>query len=154
MGNIVQMILAGIAIYATIGFIWYVIMVIADWRIFSKAGEAGWKSLIPILNGYVLFKLSWNGNMFWIMLLTLFGGSACTAKAGEEGGILSIIGLVLTIAGLLIALIDVHMLSKSFGHGIGFTLGLMFLNPLFTLILAYGGSKYIGPAGKERTIPM
>ena len=86
--------------------------------------------------------------MFWIMVLALICGSACTGIAGENGGILAIVGLILSIVGLLIALIDVHKLSKSFGHGIGFTLGLLFLNPLFTLILAFGSSKYIGPEGK------
>ncbi len=148
MEQVVGTILAGIAIYATICFIWYIIMVIADWRIFTKAGEAGWKSLIPILNTYVVFKISWKGSMFWIMLLTMAGGSICTSMAGENGGMLAIAGMILSIIGLLIALIDTHKLSKSFGHGIGFTLGLLFLNPLFTLILAFGSSKYIGPEGK------
>ena len=148
MGNIMGALLAGMAVYGVISLIWYLIMVIADWRIFSKAGEAGWKSLIPILNSYVLFKISWKGSMFWIMLLALFGGSVCGRMAGEDGGILAIIGMVLAIVGLLIGVIDTHMLSKSFGHGFGFTLGLIFLNPLFTLILAYGSSKYIGPEGK------
>jgi hypothetical protein len=40
-----------------------------------------------------------------------------------------------------------HLLSKSFGNGIGFTLGLIFLNPIFILILGFGDAKYIGPAG-------
>ena len=29
---------------------WYIILVIANWKIFTKAGEAGWKSIIPIYN--------------------------------------------------------------------------------------------------------
>ena len=32
--------------------------------------------------------------------------------------------------------------SNAFGHGVGFTLGLIFLNPLFLLILGFGSSKY------------
>ncbi len=148
MEGLIATVAAGLAVYGALCFIWYIIMVIANWKIFSKAGEAGWKSLIPILNYYIEFKISWKGSMFWIMLLALIGGSACTGMAGENGGILAIVGMVLSIAGLLIALIDTYKLSKSFGHGIGFTLGLIFLNPLFTLILAFGSSKYIGPEGK------
>ena len=148
MEGVVGAIVAGMAVYGVLCIVWYIIMVIADWKIFTKAGEAGWKSLIPILNTYVLYKISWKGSMFWIMLLTLFGGSACTSLAGDNGGMLQIAGLILSVIGLLITLIDVHKLSKSFGHGIGFTLGLLFLNPLFTLILAFGSSKYIGPEGK------
>ena len=35
-------------------------------------------------------------------------------------------------------------LSNAFGHGLGFTLGLIFLAPIFVLILAFGSSEYRG----------
>ena len=35
-------------------------------------------------------------------------------------------------------------LSQRFGHGILFGLGLMFLTPVFTLILGLGDSEYLG----------
>jgi hypothetical protein len=35
-----------------------VVAIIAMWRIFEKAGEKGWKSLIPIYNSWILFELS------------------------------------------------------------------------------------------------
>jgi hypothetical protein len=145
MENLVEMILAGLAAYLIISLIWYIIMVIANWRIFTKAGEAGWKSIIPFLNTYVLFKIAWNIKMFWIMLGTLIAGSICTSIAGEQGGVLAIIGAVFSLASCVIGIISVHKLSKSFGYGIGFTLGLLFLSPIFTLILGLGSSEYIGP---------
>jgi hypothetical protein len=43
----------------------------------------------------------------------------------------------------------VNDLSKSFGHGVGFTLGLIFLSPIFIPILGFGGSLYVGPAAKQ-----
>jgi len=42
----------------------------------------------------------------------------------------------------------VHLLSKSFGKDVGFTLGLLFLSIIFYPILGFGDAKYIGPAGK------
>jgi len=36
-----------------------------------------------------------------------------------------------------------HYFSVTFGHGIGFTLGLIFLGPIFVLIIAFG-STYVG----------
>lgn len=104
------------------------------------------KSLIPFLNTYVLFKISWKGAMFWFMILSLLAGSFCTSMAGDDGGVLSIVGLVLSLIACVIGLIDTYKLSKSFGHGFGFTLGLLFLSPIFTLILGFGKSKYQGPA--------
>ena len=40
-----------------------------------------------------------------------------------------------------------NLTSKSFGKGVGFTLGLLFLPVIFFPILGFGSSKYIGPAG-------
>ena len=34
-----------------------VISIIASWKIFTKAGEPGWASLIPIYNTYVMIKI-------------------------------------------------------------------------------------------------
>ena len=41
-----------------ISFIFGVLVIIGLWKIFTKAGEKGWKSLIPIYNVYILFKIS------------------------------------------------------------------------------------------------
>lgn len=46
-----------------IGIVWFVFQAIADWKIFTKAGEPGWKSLIPIYNVYVEYDICWNGLM-------------------------------------------------------------------------------------------
>ena len=40
-------------------------------------------------------------------------------------------------------------MSMSFGHGTGFAIGLILLNPIFLLILAFDGSAYIGPEGRR-----
>ena len=39
---------AGIFILAV-----YILLIVAWWKIFTKAGEAGWKSIIPIYNIYI-----------------------------------------------------------------------------------------------------
>lgn len=148
MREVFGIIMAGIVFYATISFIWYIIMVIANWRIFTKAGEQGWMSIIPVLNSYILFKISWKTIMFWAMMGAFLLGSIFTGLAGEEGGMLEVLGAIFSAAGAVISIIDVYKLSKSFGYGIWFTVGLLFLSPLFTLILGYGKAEYIGPEGK------
>ena len=147
--TIIGVILAGLAVYVSILVAWYIIMAVANWKIFSKAGEAGWKSLIPFLNTYVIFKIAWKGRMFWAMIGSLVLGSILTSIAGEDGGFLAILGAVLFLASSVIDIISVHKLSKSFGHGLLFTLGLIFFSPIFTLILGLGKSQYIGPNGGE-----
>ena len=42
-----------------------VLYIVGMWRIFEKAGESGWKCLIPIYNQYTLFKMFWKTSYFW-----------------------------------------------------------------------------------------
>ena len=51
--------IVGIAIglFIAVAIVWYIFQAIADWKIFAKAGEPGWKSLIPIYNIIVEFKI-------------------------------------------------------------------------------------------------
>lgn len=107
-----------------IGFIvaLIVFLIVAEWKVYTKAGQPGWAVLIPIYNFYVLLKIV--GKPGWWLLLML-----------------------VPLVNIVIAIYVIHLLSKSFGHGVGFTLGLLFLSIIFYPILGYGGSKYVGPAG-------
>ena len=135
---------------ALIGAIVFVIGLICRWKIFSKAGEKGWKSLIPFYSTYTEFKFTWSALQGILMLAALLVARIISVVCDPETfiyGISSILGLY---AGVL-ALIQTHKLSLSFGHKFGFTLGLFFLNPIFMLILAFGKkSQYVGPAVKRK----
>ena len=61
--------LSMLATYSIVGFVWWLLHVVAAWRIFTKAGEAGWKSIIPIYSTYITYKISWKKkNLFWATL--------------------------------------------------------------------------------------
>lgn len=45
-----------------------ILVIVAMWKIFKKAGEPGWKAIIPIYNNYILFKIVWDTKFFWISL--------------------------------------------------------------------------------------
>lgn len=100
----------------------FAVMIIAYWKIFTKAGEEGWKCIIPIYNIIILLKII--GKPWWWLLL-----------------------MFIPFVNLIIMIMISNELSKSFGHGIGFTLGLIFLSFIFYLILGFGSSKYVGPGG-------
>ena len=80
-----------------------VIAIVAYWKIFTKAGEEGWKCIIPIYNIIILLKIV--GRPWWWLLL-----------------------LLIPFVNIIIMVIVMNDLSKSFGHGLGFTLGLIFLS--------------------------
>ena len=45
---------------------------IVSWRVFSKAGVKGWKSLIPFYNGYVQYKFLKMKDLYWLLLILQF----------------------------------------------------------------------------------
>ena len=93
-----------------------------QWRIYEKAGKPGWAAIIPIYNTLILLEIV--GKPWWWILLMLIPG-----------------------VNLVIAIWMLNLLSLSFGKGIGFTLGLIFLSFIFYPILAFSNAEYKGPAG-------
>ena len=51
--------------------------------------------------------------------------------------------------GIVYTIISLFRLAKVYGKGVGFGFGLLFLPNIFTLILGFGNSTYIGPFQKE-----
>ncbi len=148
--QVLEVLLAMVGVIATVGIAMYVITVIAYWQIFKKAGEKGWKSLIPVYNSYIIYKISWKTSMFWIMLiLDIVYAVLAGINVSAQSGVLAFLMYAVYIAVIVIAIIAMHKLSKAFGHGAGFTVGLIFLSPIFILILAFGGSKYVGNASQQ-----
>ena len=140
-------------IIATLFLMIYVILdIIALWRLFEKAGEKGWKAIVPIYNLYTYTKLVWDTKYFWILLIVSLVGSTIVSldTHGETVGALGhLADLAVSVYGIVFGVIFSIKTAKSFGKGEGFAIGLIFLNLIFTCILAFGGAKYVGPEGKK-----
>ncbi len=120
---------------------YYVLQVVAYWRIFTKGGEAGWKSLIPFYNYYVQIKMTWDTNFFWIFLVLAIIDAVISGHFGAIGTVVSVVS---SIGVTVITIFSSYKLSKAFGHDVPFTIGLVLLNPIFLLILGLGSSQYQG----------
>jgi hypothetical protein len=104
--------------YGVIGLIVYIIVVIALWKVFTKAGHAGWLAIIPIVNLFVLTKIA--GFSYWMGLLYL----------------IPIVNLILHI---FVAL----RVGKAFGKGAAFSIFLLWLFSFIGyLILGFGSDTY------------
>ncbi len=124
-----------------------VINIVAQWRIFEKAGERGWFSLIPILSGHVFHKIAWHPFFFWFnsaCLLSIEIFNAMQIEGGVAMPYISLAALILSIGSLLLSVSFSVKLARSFGHGVGFALGLIFLPLIFVPILGLGSSIYQG----------
>lgn len=139
------MVLGGI--YVVGGIIWWILQAIANWRIFTKAGEAGWKSIIPIYGDYVSYRIAWKPSYFWLLFIMQIIVSAMQSAVDDynvDSILLSLLIIVGTIITIVIGVIYSIKLARAFGKGTGFTIGLIFFQPIFMLILGFGDSEYRG----------
>ena len=117
---------------------------------FAKAGQPFGAALVPVYNMIVLQRvagLPWYGILPILIpfvgiiaaLVIPIDGAADTARIELLGdaGIGGLIAFPFWITWVH------HHISRRFGHGIGFTLGLTLLAPIFWLILGFGSSKYV-----------
>jgi len=105
-------------------FLWIVLVVfmaVVMWMIFTKAGRAGWKAIIPFYNTYVLLEI-----------------------AGKPGWWL--VFFFIPIVNIVFWVILYVALGGVFSRGTGFTVGLVFLPIIFLPIMAFDSSKYTAPA--------
>lgn len=123
----------------------YVLTIIPLWRMFTKAGQPGWKALIPVYSTYILYKISWTTTVFWILLIASIVVSLVSTFAADAVMLVLILSIIVYIAAIVIGIMFNYKISKSFGHGVGFTIGLIFLNLIFLYIIAFGKSEYKGP---------
>ena len=117
-----------------------VLFTISYWKIFVKAGEPGWKALIPLYSGYIMYKLAWTPKWFFLVLgittvdlLLYFSGNSTLAA----------ISWLLTIANFVISIFFSIELAKAFGKSGGFAVGLILVPFVFYPILAFGKDQYI-----------
>ena len=137
-----MMLLGGI--YLIFALVWWILQIIANWNIFTKAGEAGWKSIIPIYGDYVSYKIAWQTSYFWLSFILGIVASYVASANLNESMFLAVIVTLLRIVLTVINIMYCVKLSRAFGHGIGFAIGLILLQPIFLLILGFGSDQYYG----------
>jgi len=103
-------------------FIISIIVIIGQWKVYTKAGKPGWASIIPIYNLIVLLEIA-GKPIWWIFLL------------------------LIPCVNFIFIIWTTNLVSKSFGQSEGFTVGLLLLGFIFWPILGFGNYQYLGPAG-------
>ena len=130
-----------IAFLGILTLVLYIIEVIAMWKIFTKGGQAGWKSLIPIYNYYILYDITWQAPIGLAYGVMFFVNTLERNKIIALPGFLS---LSISLAILVLHIMQSIKMAKAFGKGTGFAIGLILLQPIFLLILGYGRAEYVG----------
>lgn len=122
-GGAMGALLAGSLILFLIFFLVFVIVPIAGmWKVFTKAGKPGWAAIIPIYNLIVLLQIT--DNPLWY-----------------------IVGFIIPLVNVVVGIKVINDLSKTFGKGIGYTVGMFFLPFIFVPLLGFGDAQYQGRSG-------
>ncbi len=96
-----------------------VLMIVAMWKVFAKAGQPGWAIFIPIYNLIVIMRIV--GKPWWWLFL-----------------------FFIPIVNFIVAILIGIRMAKVFGKGTGFGLGITFLGFIFYPILGFGSAEYQG----------
>lgn len=145
------------------GPIIYILTIIGLWNVFEKAHIPGWKAIIPIYSTWTKVKMvNRPASFFWCMALPIIALCTITAVWGVTGliatttgadvigsaansiipmmvGLFTILAVIVTLP---LGIILQNDTAKSFGKGIGTTIGLTFLPFIFTIILGFGDAKF------------
>ncbi len=97
-----------------------IISIIAMWKIFTKAGQPGWASIIPVYNMIVMLEVI-RRPLWWIVLMFI------------------------PFVNILISVVIARELARVFGKGRRFTAGLLVLPFIYYPLLGFGKSQYVVP---------
>jgi hypothetical protein len=103
--------------FLVIGIVWAVLVLVAGWKMFEKAGQQGWVAIVPILSTFGLLKIV-HRPLWWFILL-----------------LIPLVNVVVVV----IMMVD---LGRAFGRGLGMALLLVLLTPIGFLVLGFGDARY------------
>lgn len=109
-----------LAIIAIVSLVIFILQIVAKWKIFDKAGERGWAALVPFYSTYVLYKITWENGLFFLLSY-------------------------IPCLNVIVTVMTNMKLSAVFGKNDGFAIGLSLLGFIFYPVLAFDSSEYDGP---------
>ncbi len=94
------------------------------WKVFVKAGQPGWASIVPIYNLIVLLQIA-GRPLWWIIFF--------------------VVPCLNMLAIVFIIIVDLDV-AKAFGKSVPFAIGMIFLPIIFYPIIGFGSAQYQGAA--------
>lgn len=107
----------GAAIVGLIELAFLVAWIVGMWKVFAKAGQPGWASIIPIYNAVVMLQIA-KKPVWWIILF------------------------LIPIVNIVIAILVAVEIAKRFNQGAGFAVGMVLLPFIFYPMLGFGPATY------------
>lgn len=144
--------MAAIMILLLLAFmsIFIILELVGKWQVFRKMGIAPWKCLIPYYSTYVAYRAVWSVLFFWAWLVLELASSFLPSPfALELRFLVRLIAFVVLVLLTVCNVLFCYQLSRAFGEGIAFTVGLFLIPWIFYLILGFSsrmqfrGNRYL-----------
>lgn len=163
-GIFILILLAVYGLIMLVALAFGIVSIIAYWKLFEKAGEPGWKAIIPYYNTFKLAQIATGSNLVgWILIglsavylvLTVIMQVVMAFFDSDDPAfmlIMILFYLLVMVFSLGVAGLSGYthfMLGKSFGKPTVWNVLMIFFAPF--LIIAMGFDKnltYIGPKGE------
>lgn len=144
--------MAAIMILLLLAFmsIFIILELVGKWQVFRKMGIAPWKCLIPYYSTYVAYRAVWSVQFFWAwLMLELVSSFLPSPFELELRFLVRLIAFVVLVLLTVCNVLFCYQLSRAFGEGIAFTVGLFLIPWIFYLILGFSsrmqfrGNRYL-----------
>lgn len=124
----------------------YVLYAAAEWKILTKAGEKGWKSLIPIYNIFISHHIVGMSHAWFVIEMIVWVAELVfeIVTAIPEPVVL-VFGIAAGIFTVVSELIHIIKMCNCFGKGTGFKIGMVLVPFVFLMIIAFGKAEYKKP---------
>lgn len=93
------------------------LLIVSMWKVFTKAGQPGWASLIPFYNTFVMLEIT--GKPAWWLIL-----------------------LFIPFVNVIVSIVLCFALATAFNKSALFGLGLLLLGFIFFPLLAFGDAEH------------
>lgn len=127
--------------FAVIGTILEVLNIIGRWKTVKKMGGPGWSQLIPFYSEYALSSTAGCAQALVIAFTAVDVAGVLFGFLNNEIG--AYIATACGLAWFVIRCFVLDKVSKRFGKGTGFTVGLVILPSIFYPILGLGSAQVV-----------
>ena len=133
-------------IAAILLFLYYVGLTVAEYKLFTKAGEKGWKAFIPFYSIFVSHHLIGMRHIWFILDIVFWAIEILLEFVnGTPAWIEDTFFYVALILTLISEILHITKLCYCYTKSELFGIGLFLIPPLFSLILGFDKSEYHPP---------
>lgn len=124
----------------------YLILIVSEWKILEKAGEKGWKSLIPFYNLFISHHIVGMAHIWFILEVIFWFVELILELIPAVPDMVELsCGLVIGLFTIISEVIHINRLCNCFKKPTSFKIGMIILPELFMPIIAFGNSVYTPP---------